>query len=701
MVLIMKLIKKILLPILLIPVMSMVSCSFNKIENNNGNIEKDPAKDNIYNKLTKEQILYINEINSKMFVEKFPELLSSNGTLDLSIFKNLIAINENSFMRFKNIKKIIFNEKIREIKNNAFKDINSLIELEIPNSLETIGENAFNNAFHNENVFVNFNHNVNLKNIGSGAFNNSNIKISVSNDEIRKKIIQSGFEESKILFGENSSGGHFSNLSVDKYFSIISTLDINDNTILSSLTSEKLTNELKIKFPNKNYKLSILENSSEYNGLLNLNLVIDGKNYGITVSGFNSLKKDEKYIINEISINKNEWFKNFQTESNIKNWNDENWKSYLLNLEIANYDLNKFYNLLDYGKNIEYKIKYDNKKIFILLSTHYKKFNKNNWVDDENISSITIGLKNNTGYVLELPTKNDLYNFIKNILELNETNKNIYVSQRYSSYYLHGAKYLSNNLLNNILQIPNNYLEYIKKNLNFNGSDRISIEFFEIFPNDFDGILRFSYNFVNANDNKILFSGIYEISGFKKIDLKNINFNMKIIKGNNSLFNTYLKIINSHFSKEQLNGMNENQSFDIDNFGFIGNNSGINLLHDGNDQDVNSKRVNFDSFNEKYELSLNDIVLNEDSINFDTNYFDSINNGIEGYVIKYLSINTDKKYKAKITKINNLWQYNFPIKISMGISNATSFSVDTSKEITIEKTCSMIMNENDINSLKK
>lgn len=692
----MKKIKKLLfMPILLSPIITMISCSSNQINNNSDYSSNSEISEN----LTKEQVLYINSNNARKYIEKFPNLLSNDGTLDLSIFMNLISINENAFVGIENIKRIIFNEKITQIKDGAFKNINSLIELDIPSSLEKIGQNAFNNAFSNKEVIINFNNNEKINEIGTNAFIGKNLKISVHNDVIKSKIISSNFDTNNIISDLSPIGGYFSGLTVDKYLTIISSLKINNATSLSMLNDEKLNNELKNEFPQKNYSVTILKESSEHQGILNLGLKLstNSNQINLKISGFDSFKKSEVYIINNVSLNSNKWFKNIQSEESIKNWTNENWKTYLSTLKVSDFDLKNSYDLLDIKDNINYQIKYENKKISITLQTNYKKYNGTHWIEE--ISEMFyIGGKGSGSYDIKLPNKNDLYNFIKNILEINEANRNNYIDDKYASYYLHLSKSTSNDTLNNIIKIPNNYLDYIKQNLNINDMDRISIRFNEIYPNDTSGILRFSYDFVDASNNSTLFTGIYLIDGFKKI-YQEMSVNMQIIKQDGSLFNTYLRLIKNEKQKEVLNNMQENQSLSLKNFGFLGkgNPNEFNLLHD--EQNENKNQVEFDWLNRSFLLLLNNSYLDENSIDFKTNYFsDPKNLDNSGYIVKYLYISTDVKKDAKITKSNNVWTYSFQITVSLGIWNSEDFLSNTSLDIKLDSNCTMTINKNDINN---
>lgn len=494
-------------------------------------------------------------------------------------------------------------------------------------------------------------------------------------------------------------GGYFSGLTVEKYLTIISSLKINNTTSLSMLSDEKLNNELKKEFPQKNYSVTILKDSSEHQGILNLGLKLSsiGNQIDVKIFGFDSFKKSEVYIINNVSLNTNEWFKNMQNEETIKNWTNENWKIYLSTLKISDFDLNNSYDLLNIKDNINYQIKYENKKISITLKTNYKKYNGTHWIEE--ISEMFhIGGKGLGSYDIKLPNKNDLYNFIKNILEINEANRNNYINNKYASYYLHLSKSTSNETLNNILKIPDTYLNYIKQNLNINDMDRVSIRFNEIYPNDTNGILRFSYDFVDASSNSTLFTGVYLINGFKKI-YQEMSANMKIIKQDGSLFNSYLRFIKNEKQKEILNSMQENQSLLLKNFCFLGkvNTSNFNLLHDEQNENINQEE--FDWLNKSFLLLLNNSYLNENSINFKTNYFSDPNNlDNSGYIIKYLYISTDTSKNAKITKSNNVWTYSFPITISLGIWNSEDFLSNTSLDIKLDSNCTMTINQNDINS---
>lgn len=705
----MKKIKVILLiPIMSFPILSLISCSSTSSsqekENSNKNDKLD--SDDISKNLTDDQVLYIDKENVDIFISKFPNLLSNNGVLDLSIFKNLEEIRESAFIG-RNIKSIIFNNKVSKIEKYAFKGMFSLKGFTIPDSLTFIGEEAFLNAFSPsiETTLI-FDQNSKIKLIGNNAFsNNEKLQISISNESIKELLIQSQFNQNKIISNINNSSGYFNGLYIDKYLSIISSLNINKNSVLSLLTNDNLNEQLNKKFPNKNYQLNILENTSEYEGILNLKLSFDGIQENITITGFNSLKNNVNYIINKLVINSDKWYSDLKKESEVNAWNKDQWVSYLSNLEIRD-DNNIPYDLLKIGNNVSYVFEYNSTKktMFVILTSNYKKYNGTNWVNEtNNILNKKIGILNNTGFPIEFPSKNNLYDFIKNILQVKESIKNSMITSRYASYYSHAFNGLKlNTLLNNILEIPDKYLTYIKENLMLSSNDVISIEFSNVFSNDVDGILNFNYDFKKRNNiDSTLFSGSYQINGFKKITKNDLSTTMSINK-DSSLFQSNLKQINNVLSKEQLKNMESNQSIELNNFGFGLINNQINLLIDGNDEQSNSKKTKFEQLIKNYSILIKNSILESNSIDFNTNYFNDGNNNDDtrGYIIKYLSISVNKSIKAKISK-THIWTYSFPITISIGIANANNFVSESISDMEIESNCTMTILSSDIDKLLK
>lgn len=705
----MKKIKLILfIPIILMSTINLISCGVinNSKEENDSNNNDKLINNDVSKNLTADQILYIDKININIFMSKFSNLLSNNGILNLSIFKNLLEIRDGAFMG-KNISSIIFNEKISKIEKNAFKGINSLKGFVMPNSIKFVGEEAFSNAFYsNFDTTVTFNQNSEIKLIENNAFSiNEKLKISTSSEFIKKLLIDSNFNANKIITNNESVGGYFNDLYVDNYLTIISSLNFNKNTVLSSLTNEKLNEELKQKFPNKNYQLSILSESSEYKGILKLRIFIDNTQQNIQVSGFNSLKQDDDYVIDKIVIDSNKWFTNLKKEIDVNNWNKDEWISYLSNLEIRNNESIQ-YDLLNIGDNVTYSLEYDSNKksMFIILTTNYKKLDGSNWINEStNILNKKIGILNNTGFILKFPDKNNLYDFIKNILEIDEKNRESMINQRYSSYYTHAISGLKQyTLLNNILKIPEKYKSYINESLGIIQNDIISIEFNTIFSNDIDGILKFNYNFKKKSSiDDVLFTGVYQIDGFKKITKDDLNITMTINR-TSTLFQTNLKQINNLLSKQQLQNMQTNQTIELNNIGFGPIATSINLLSDGNDQNASSKKTKFEQSIKNYSLLIKNFELESKSINFSTNYFNYIGNrdDTKGYIIKYLSISTNKSKKGKITK-THIWSYSFPITVYLGIINSNNFSSESILDMEIESNCTMTMLSNDINGLIK
>ena len=89
------------------------------------------------------------------------------------------------------------------------------------------------------------------------------------------------------------AGGSFNNLNVDKCSSTIQLLNLNNNTVLSSLDSNNLTQQLRTHQGYENMSINILDGSSEKTGILRLRL--SGRYYNnnyneeINVRGFNTI----------------------------------------------------------------------------------------------------------------------------------------------------------------------------------------------------------------------------------------------------------------------------------------------------------------------------------------------------------------------------------------------------------------------------
>lgn len=685
----------------------MYSCSTSNIEN-----KQDENKDKIINNLTKEQIKFINKNNINSLILKFEGLLK-NKILDLNIFPNLEIIENETFIN-KEINYIKFNEKIKIIKENAFLNIKSLKELKIPISLKSIEKNAFNNAFQDDSL-VNLNNSC-IENIGENAFSkNKNLKILSNNPNINNLIKNSKFEGS-IIENNNDQGGEFSGLQVNKYLSIISNLSINKKTNISSLNDQLLTNELKNKNPNKNYLIEILDNSSESKGILRLKLIEKNDNIdeNIEILGFQSLK-NKNYFISEANINSSKWFKNKQLKENINNWSNENWIEYLSKLEISLENNKEIHNLIELSNSLDIQFIYnDNKQSFsIKLSTNYKKYKNKTWIKDEiqPIIGKRLSSFNGTDYKITFPNNDELFNFIKNNLNIIGANKDLYISKRYASYYLYEINgLLIKNSLNNILEISNEYKSYLKSYLNINPNDILSLEFQDAFPNDIDGILNLNYKLVSypkiaSSTTKTHFLGSYEISGFKKYS-ENINFQISLLP-NQKRFISLKKQINSQISKNEFKNMLNGEIKQLDNFGFLSSMQShkietLQLLIDDDLTQENIKRNKIKTVIENFSMILNNIDIVEDSFFYKTNYFYNstrANQKDKGIIIRNLYLSTDKENKAKIEKNGNIWIYKFPITINLELNNSTSFSILSSKVITKNIECSMTLLKNDIDSM--
>lgn len=472
----------------------------------------------------------------------------------------------------------------------------------------------------------------------------------------------------------SKNGGTHNGLTTNLYLDVVKALDLSSSTNIADLNNDGLNWTLKNKYPDLN--VSILNGSSEYDGLLKLNLVSKNRNINdnINITGFNVLKY-EKYSIVSSELNLKWWFKNFQPIVEIDDNNIKQDLSILSSFKI----------------NVDGKIDVQNNKNNFLVLPIFKR-NNDKLIIDFKVKQIfeiyyngiwtknkIVELKKTNAFdtfSINLPNINDFFNFL--LEEINVVDDNI--KSYYPSYfYRTGIKSIKKDELQievfNFLNIdklfkkykqkyfPNTNYQIVINNDNFFAEDLNGFLTFSIFvknlDNPYDSLVKASHqieivdcNILNINgyfENKIIIKKDSELYNNLNLLLKNEIENVKNLNNNSNINNYELQeLLNTYFSCIYDYAFDENKIDNLikqvnDNYTFSIFNNAINNLS----KNIEKDKLNFSSFNPLLGL----YTLNNDYRN--------------SFYIKTIYINCKDDYNARI-KLND--KNNIVIEINVEIS---------------------------------
>lgn len=303
------------------------------------------------------------------------------------------------------------------------------------------------------------------------------------------------------------TGGSFNNLNVDKCSSTIQLLNLNNNTVLSSLDSNNLTQQLRTHPGYENMSINILDGSSEKTGILRLRL--SGRYYNnnydeeINVRGFNTINNSSFRVFN-LKINERNYFDNHfpikENASTLSIPNDLNKRKSIISN--AQFELNNnFYSFDEMCsryelKNINLELEHNDLNFNFEFSTKFKVYNNGLWITDNQQDT----LNQYPTYNVKLLTLNNLMKFMLNEFTLNtESIKDFYPSYFKGLFdYSVGLKADKTNLIRhlNFQSIIDKYKNVYFNQLNIYPEIDISNESI-MQANDFNGTLSFGVNLVN------------------------------------------------------------------------------------------------------------------------------------------------------------------------------------------------------------
>lgn len=678
---------------------ALISCSNTSSNTNSESLKPDQEN----NKTDLSTITSINKNSFKELWYKHPSLFMNN-TLNLSFLQNLTHIENDTFMLDNNslnsnsiISKIIFNDKLEHIGNNAFKNINSLKYLSLPKSIKTIGSHSFDNAFIDDFSRIVFDHEHKLlENIGENSFlNNESLNLFVVNNDLLKTKFESIKEsigyKNTILTDDLNASGKIGNLLVSKYLPIISLLELSNKTRLSSLTNEILNRKIKdnTNIPNnsiyKNTTFEIQDGSSEKLGVLKLKINIpninlkNGENI-IEISGFDKIF-EKNLVLSSIAIDPYNYFENLQEEKNIQMWANEDWQKYIKEINVKTIDDLEYFNLAEKNQssNIDIEFKYSNDRnthnIYLILKIKNNLYSNNSWIQDSNVTQKIVKGFNLKPISFKLPNnKNDLFNFLRSKMQIDENRKNEIITNMYASKYVSDFRKKIKTWTNSLIKIDSKYDSY----LNTLGIKKLIIEATSSYADDINGILSFDYVMKDEQNTSNNYSYIssHSINGFKKIN--NLFLDSPYIfinRSNDALKKRFIKLINK--TKDDLIDLGtNNKTIEMDNFGVLG--YGKNVTTDINTRSIilnswekghDTNSLQFSNSSSKYEFAssiFKDKQLNENNIDFSTNLFNN------EFIINDIFFSTNMSNKAKLIGVNaSTFKYELDIEINISVNKGS------------------------------
>lgn len=514
----------------------------------------------------------------------------------------------------------------------------------------------------------------------------------------------------------DTAGGSFNNLNVDKCSSTIQLLNLNNNTILSSLDSNNLTQQLRTHQGYENMSINILDGSSEKTGILRLRL--SGRYYNnnyneeVNVRGFNTINNSNSFRVIDLKINERNYFDNHfpikENASTLSIPNNLNKRKSIIS--DAQFEINNnFYSFDEMCskyelKNINLELERNNLNFNFEFSTKFKVYNNGSWI----IGNQQDTLNQWPTYNVKLLTLNDLMKFMLNEFTLNTESIKVFYPSYFKGLfdYSVGLKADRTNLIRhlNFQSIIDKYKNVYFNQLNiYPEIDLSSIDRMQ--ANDFNGTLSFGVNLVNHDASQIdrsitknfISNSMKTITSY--LETKKDTINSIIINDDDN--SSMAKQIKRIYNQEISNAFNESKEQEIElnptNLSMYLNNqwnSIFNIEAANNNEDTYIQKI--DSLKKSYGLSLFGEYLNEFGYlenqsnkkpNFDLNTgLFTTNDGNQFYIANASFVFEQDKLNPilKMKSNTNVVRIEFKAKINYSLLDQ-EFSQETNFSLTITR----------------
>lgn len=509
------------------------------------------------------------------------------------------------------------------------------------------------------------------------------------------------------------AGGSFNNLNVDKCSSTIQLLNLNNNTVLSSLDSNNLTQQLRTHEGYENMSINILDGSSEKTGLLKLRL--SGRYYNnnyneeINVRGFNTINSSSFRVI-DLEINERNYFDNHfpikENSSTLSIPNDLNKRKSIISN--AQFEINNnFYSFDEMCsryelKNIYLELERNDLNFNFEFNTKFKVYNNGSWIIDSQQDT----LNQWPTYNVELLTLNDLMKFMLNEFTLNTESIKVFYPSYFKGLfdYSVGLKADRTNLIRhlNFQSIIDKYKNVYFNQLNiYPEIDLSSVDRMQ--ANDFNGTLSFDVNLVNHDAFQIdqsitrnfISNSMKTITSY--LETKKDTINLIIINDDDN--SSMAKQIKRIYNQEISNAFNESKEQEIqldpNYLSMYLNNQWISIFNieaANNSEDTYIQKI--DSIKKSYGLWLFGEYLNEFGYlenqsdkkpNFDLNTgLFTTNDGNQFYIANASFVFEQVLPILKMTSNTDVVRIEFKAKINYSLLDQ-EFSQETNFSLTITR----------------
>ena len=513
----------------------------------------------------------------------------------------------------------------------------------------------------------------------------------------------------------DTTGGSFNNLNVDKCSSTIQLLNLNNNTILSSLDSNNLTQQLRTHQGYENMSINILDGSSEKTGILRLrlsgNYYNNNYNEEINVSGFNTINNSNSFRVIDLEINQRNYFDNHfpikENSSTLSFPNDLNKRKSIINnaqFEINNnfYSFDEMCNKYEL-KNINLELEHNDLNFNFEFSTKFKVYNNGAWITDNQ----QYALNQWPAYSVKLLTLNDLMKFMLNEFTLNTESIKVFYPSYFKGLfdYSVGLKVDRTNLIRhlNFQSIIDKYKNVYFNQLNIYPEIDISSES-RMQANDFTGTLSFGVNLINHDANQIdqSITRNFTSNSMKTItsylDTKKDTINSIIINDDDN--SSMARQIKRIYTQEISNAFNESKEQEIkldpNNLSEYLNRQWISIFNIEAAKDEDTYIQKIDSIKKSYGLSLFGEYLNDFGYlenqsdkkpNFDLNTgLFTINDDNQFYIANASFVFEQDKLNPilKMESNTNVVRIEFKAKINYSLLDQ-EFSQETNFSLTITR----------------
>lgn len=451
-----------------------------------------------HNSITKNDYYQKNPPYDKFYPIAFI-LKQNNPFLTSNLSENSIITNENKIEILQSIGIIPNIKMINKIPNNVLLELKKNRVLYFLIEIKTINDNfieIINNRYLPILIYYE-NNNLIIKNTYNNIKYNfkdfiKSFNIDFENNKIKEtnlinKILFNNLFPINTLYGEkNIIPGFFyyNNFYISFYSN--KQYELTENLYLNTINKILNNNYINYKdfFENKNYIRKIYLNNNYIESIIFIYLPIKNYKYYIASDCYEILNNKNYLIINKfikdfkIEFNNNNFFKIIILENNIKILiNEEEFYSigknyfnyFYLNLTYNN-GFNNIENMLCYIKQKEMlPIFYSQDLEKFILS----KYNRNNYIENININSITI-----KSLLIYIRTRINYYDvIISNIFKLNKIENNYEINEIILNAYTNNEiiiKKNDNNYINDFINLFNLIIEERNLIINFNNNLFIS-----------------------------------------------------------------------------------------------------------------------------------------------------------------------------------------------------------------------------------